>query len=303
VKQIFKAILFLFLTLNFTFADEIGKDTITMQEQNLTRQVDELCEAIMDDDYNKVKAMLDENPAILNTTNSDGDRPILKLLYAYSMSKFNLSAFDNIFEKYIEIFSNYELDLNFIEDEIISPLQMVVLLPLNDKDKIYLLDTLVKYGADINFSDNKGLPYILISAIENEKIFDYLLNKNINVTNYFFWNFYDLIDLVNFNPNTNKLDNKILEAIKSKKYQILRNDAITRTNRLFKYHKISYFNKTKLELVIKFLVFTNDIECIKLFIKNGLLECDKEFLEKLISYTKEQKRDEILSLLKGGKNV
>ena len=90
MKQIFKAILFLFLTLNFTFTDEIGKDTITMQEQNLTRQVDELCEAIMDDDYNKVKAMLDENPVILNTTNSDGDRPILKLLYAYSMSKFNL---------------------------------------------------------------------------------------------------------------------------------------------------------------------------------------------------------------------
>lgn len=302
MKQIFKIIFCLFLALSFNFADEIKDNNIILQEQNLTRQVRILNEAIMDDDYDKVKAMLDKNPALLNTTDINGDRPISKLLYAYSMSKFNLSYYDNIFEKYIEIFSNYGLDLNFIGDKIISPLQMVILLPLNDENKIYLLDTLIKYGADINFSDKKGLPYILISATENEKIFDYLLSKNINTTNYLIWNFYDLIDLVNFKHNATP-DNTMFQTINSKKYQILRNNAISRANKLFKYHKISYFDKTKLEIVTKFLIFTDDIECMKLFIKNGLLECDKELLEKLISYAKKHRRDEILNLLKGDKNV
>lgn len=80
MKQIFKAILFLFLTLNFTFADEIGKDTITMQEQNLTRQVDELCEAIMVDDYDKIKFMLDKNSELLYKQIDDNLIPLYLFL-------------------------------------------------------------------------------------------------------------------------------------------------------------------------------------------------------------------------------
>ncbi|PSM53047.1 hypothetical protein CBLAS_0020 [Campylobacter blaseri] len=302
MKQIFKIILFLSLILSFGFSNTMKDNNTTLQEQNLAKQVEILNEAIMADDYEKIKSMLDKNPALVNTADSYGNRPIFKLLIVYSMSKFGLSEFDNVFEKYIEIFSSYGLDLNFVEDEIMTPLQTVVLLPTKHEYKIYLLDTLVKYGADINFGNNRGLPYVLISATENEKIFDYLLSKNINVANYLFWDFVGLIQLVKFKPDITP-DTQMLQTINSKKYQILRNDVISRANKLFKYHKISYFNKKELEIVTKFLVFTNDIECIKLFIENGLLECDKEFLEKLISYTKEHKRDEILELLKGDKYV
>ena len=66
MKQIFKIIFFVSLMLSFNFADMIKDDKTTLQDQNLTKQVDELCKAIMANDYDKVKAMLDKNPELVN---------------------------------------------------------------------------------------------------------------------------------------------------------------------------------------------------------------------------------------------
>lgn len=290
-----KIVLILCLVFGYCFGDEaLNLEIATSQDLNLTKQVSILNEAILNDNYEKIKLILDKNHSLVNMEDQNGDRPILKLLYIYTMSKLSLSNFDGIFEKYIEILTNYDLELNFVKDEIMTPLQTVILLPIGYEDKIYLLNTLIKYGADINFSDNRGLPYILISATDDEKIFDYILTKNININNYFFWNFYDLINFTKYNLN-NTPNYKLDEVINSKKYKKLRAEAMHRTNKLFKIYEISDFKKKEIEIVIKFLIFVDDVEFVNLFIKNGLLKLDKSLIIELKDYARNNNK--ILKLL------
>ncbi len=140
MKQIFKAILCLFLLLSFSFSDEIRQD-ITTQDQNLTKQVDELCEAIINDDYDKVKAILDINPNLIYE--KDGKDGVVLLLFF---------EYPNI--RNIELLLSYIENLNYkiylADGSIVNLLSLVIDSKLDDNTSANLTQNLIKLGVDDN---------------------------------------------------------------------------------------------------------------------------------------------------------
>lgn len=60
-------------------------------------------------------------------------------------------------------------------------------------------------------------------------------------------------------------------------------------------NEISDFKKKEIEIVIKFLIFVDDVEFVNLFIKNGLLKLDKSLIIELKDYARNNNK--ILKLL------
>ena len=173
MKQIFKIIFFVSLMLSFNFADMIKDNKTTLQDQNLTKQVDELCEAIIADDYDKVKAMLDENPELVNLN----DGYFKPLDYALVRMKKN-----GITEKRLKIFEiliSKNIDLNYHVGEGFTPLQLMTLY----FDESYLEDFIIKNRdkIDMNLVYKKESTLLSMAYKSDKKnIFKFYLKNGVN---------------------------------------------------------------------------------------------------------------------------
>ncbi|QKF64584.1 hypothetical protein [Campylobacter corcagiensis] len=178
MKQIFKAILFLFLTLNFVFADEVKDDNTTLQNQNLTKQVDELNKTINYANYDKFIEILNKYPNLINATDSEGLRPLEHaIVFAESIDE--IIAKNKLFKK-TEKVNHYEFfdhlvekgaDLNYeVLDTQLTLIQHATI-ALNEE---YLIDFVNKNidKIDINLDYNDYQTTVLTLAHKhNKKIF------------------------------------------------------------------------------------------------------------------------------------
>lgn len=176
MKQIFKIIFFVSLMLSFNFADMIKDDKTTLQDQNLTKQVDELCEAIMANDYDKVKAMLDENPELVNL-NDGYFKPL-----DYTLVRMKKNGITKNGVKIFEILTSKNIDLNYNMGEGLTPLQFMT----QFFDEAYLKNFINKNINKINMNlvYKKEITLLSISYRKNRKnLFKFYLENGVNTDN------------------------------------------------------------------------------------------------------------------------
>ena len=128
--------------LSFNFADMIKDDKATLQDQNLTKQVDELCKAIMVDDYDKIKFMLDKNSELLYKQIDDNLIP-LYLFFDVKYINFDL----------ISLLLEYKPNLKFTietDDMVLSPLSIILFAKEKDEKVLNLTKKLISNGCDDN---------------------------------------------------------------------------------------------------------------------------------------------------------
>ncbi|MCZ6168049.1 hypothetical protein [Campylobacter ureolyticus] len=279
MKQIFKVVFFISLMLNFSFADTIKDDKATLQDQNLTKQVDELCEAIIADDYDKVKAMLDKNPELVNLSKNKILSPLHVATVNFTEKNKNIlnlllnnGANPN---EYIEI----ENSGDFFQ---FSYPAQILQIQTNFKNKINLLKLFEKYGLDLNNSaiisdsDPVYLPAFIILYRDNYndadfEIFDYFSKKRINpekALSYII--FLNIGTKINEYFESRDFD-KLYNYLKGDEYLKLRNKYKKYFISSFSNYKIDDFSFDEILDIIIFFVITKDEEILELLFKNGFI--------------------------------
>ncbi len=249
MKQIFKIIFFVSLMLSFNFADMIKDDKTTLQDQNLTKQVDELCEAIIADDYDKVKAMLDENPKLVNLENSNGIASIPYLL-SIEKDRLNLGIIDLLIKK--------EADLYSYQDENLS---------------IKLTKKLISKGVDLRLLENENMFNLLKIAynFDNYELFKVYLENGVDgrkfdISGSLIADILIIIDENGYNFNINQpVSKELLEFVKSNEYKNLTYKKIRYLKELSKYYEIKDIHNV--DFILKFAEKINDKNILKI-IKN-----------------------------------
>ncbi|WP_161632381.1 hypothetical protein [Campylobacter corcagiensis] len=300
IKQIFKSMLFMSIMLNFSFSDEI-KQNIVIQEENLIRQVDELCEAIVADDYYKVKAMLNKNPNLVNFNTNN----ILSPLYVATLS-FIEKNINNIENKNILnlLLLNGANPNEYIkvenQGEVFKFSYPAQILKSNTdfQNKINLLRIFEKYGLDLNntaiISDDDPIylpAFIIVYDNKDDakfKIFDYFSKKRVNpekALSYII--FLDMGIKVNEYFKNKEFD-KLYDYIKEDEYLNLRDKYEKYFISAFSNYKIDDFKFDEILDIIIFFVTTKDEKILELLFKNGFINdkikigikefCDQENL-------------------------
>lgn len=161
--------------LSFSFSDEIKDDNSTLQEQNLTKQVDKLNKTINNANYNKFVEILNKYPNLINVTDSEGLRPLEHaMVFAESIDE--IIAKNKLFKK-TEKANHYEFfdyliekgaDLNYeVLDTQLTLIQHATI-ALNEE---YLIDFVNKNidKIDINLNYNDYRTTVLTLAHKHNK--------------------------------------------------------------------------------------------------------------------------------------
>lgn len=264
MKQIFKIIFFVSLMLSFNFADMIKDDKTTLQDQNLTKQADELCEAIIADDYDKVKAMLDENPKLVNLENSNGIASIPYLL-SIEKDRLNLGIIDLLIKKEADLSIKglketlaYSIALNSYQDENLS---------------IKLTKKLISKGVDLRLLENENMFNLLKIAynFDNYELFKVYLENGVDgrkfdISGSLIADILIIIDENGYSFNINQpVSKELLEFVKSNEYKNLTYKKIRYLKELSKYYEIKDIHNV--DFILKFAEKINDKNILKI-IKN-----------------------------------
>jgi hypothetical protein len=248
LKQIFKAIFFISLILSFNFADTIKDGKPILQDQNLTKQVDELCEAIIANDYDKVKAMLDKNSELLYKQIDDNLIP-LYLFFDVKYINFDL----------ISLLLEYKPNLKFTietDDMVLSPLSIILFAKEKDEKVLNLTKKLISNGCD----DNKTLKLYgentsnmaLALRTGNDKTFAFYLSNSSNVANVInesanIW--IRTLEHENIIKDMKIIDNNKLDAYLLSKADVI-NSYIATVGYILIHNDISNFNKNEIKKAI-----------------------------------------------------
>ncbi|MCZ6167187.1 hypothetical protein [Campylobacter ureolyticus] len=264
MKQIFKIIFFVSLMLSFNFANMIKDDKTTLQDQNLTKQVDELYKAIMADDYDKVKAMLDKNPKLVNLGNSNGIAAIPYLL-SIEKHRLNLEIINLLIRKETDLSTKglkealaYIIAFNSYQDENLS---------------IELTKKLILEGVDLRLLESQNLFNLLKIAynFDNYELFKiYLKNgvdgRKFDISGSLIADILIIIDENGYSFDIKQpVSKELLEFVKSNEYKNLTYKKIRYLKELSKYYEIKDINN--IEFILKFAEKINDKNILKI-IKN-----------------------------------
>ncbi|PSM51225.1 hypothetical protein CBLAS_1291 [Campylobacter blaseri] len=141
MKQILTLMFAFFIFANLAFANDLDKSLNNYKNsninKNLNQEIDELSNAIMEQDYNKIKTILDTNPEIINFRNSYNMLPIQVF--------FEATDFANADYKILEILLSYD-------NLLLSPAIMVEVLGgvlyRGDKNADKVMDKFIQMGLD-----------------------------------------------------------------------------------------------------------------------------------------------------------
>ncbi|QKF65031.1 hypothetical protein [Campylobacter corcagiensis] len=296
MKEIFKIIFCLSIMLNFSFSSQ--KDTATIQYQNLIKQVDKLCEAIVADDYDKAKDMLDKNPNLINLKNSQHKRP----LAIFVERNKNMKMYD--------LLLRYEPELNFEVANHVSFLESFLFdCDISDIDSVKFIDKSIKAGATIEYAnylsskqkDNKFYMLSYAYALNKHKLFDYLLSYDDTKIDGFLLEF--ISTAMEYIHGEMKYDylkkplNKIYkEKSNDKNYNEFRDNFFNYLDEILKKHNFDIFNEKELNLLIRIFCYIDDKNGIKYLLDRGICSYEKYF-QAIKEWAKFYESEKILNLL------
>lgn len=298
MKQIFKVVFFIYLMLNFSFADTIKDDKATLQDQNLTKQVDELCEAIIADDYDKVKAMLDENPELVNLNNSEYKRP----LFVFVQHNKNVKMYDLLLK--------YKPELNFEVAKYVSFLESFLFdCNISDVDSVKFIDKTIKAGATITYSnylsskqkDNKFYMLSYAYALNKHKLFIHLLNYDDTKIDGFLLRFIIMgMEYIHGEVKSDYLKKPISETYKEKSndknYNEFRKHFFNYLDEILKKYSFDFFNEKELNFLIRVFCYIDDVDGMRQLLNKGICNY-KKYCKMIDEWSNFYESKKILNLL------
>lgn len=281
-----KIVLIAVLVFSFCFGSE-----------NKCSQENRLLYAITLGNCKVAKEIINKNPKIISEINEANINALETLfVYYYNLALFDLwQEYD--FNCFLDAFLKEKPNLNFyIQEANMTPLGIIANLPIK-KDKIEILDKLLKAGADL-----KQMP---VKDSNMEILYFSLYYKNLNLMEYLLKNgatiedgFGRMIAEWLFEYKTeNQTNDEIMKVVKSKEFMRDRKWALKGVDIFLKYIDIKDFSDKDRLGSINSLTYFNDIEFVKKLVNLGIFDDKKELLEKAINYAKENRRFEIAEIL------
>ncbi|PKZ29893.1 hypothetical protein CYJ41_00170 [Campylobacter ureolyticus] len=281
-----KIVLIAVLVFSFCFGSE-----------NKCSQENRLLYAITLGNCKVAKEIINKNPKIISEINEANINALETLfVYYYNLALFDLwQEYD--FNCFLDAFLKEKPNLNFyIQEANMTPLGIIANLPIK-KDKIEILDKLLKAGADL-----KQMP---VKDSNMEILYFSLYYKNLNLMEYLLKNgatiedgFGRMIAEWLFEYKTeNQTNDEIMKVVKSKEFMRDRKWALKGVDIFLKYIDIKDFSDKDRLGSINPLTYFNDIEFVKKLVNLGIFDDKKELLEKAINYAKENRRFEIAVIL------
>ena len=275
--------------------------TATSSEQNTIKQADKLCQAIIANDYNKTKALLDGNPRLINLANTQGKR----VLFVFAQHNKQIQMYDLLLE--------YKPELNLKVDKCAAFIETFLFdCDLSDANSVKLIDKSIKAGASIAYLNSlcneNTILYTLSYAyvLGKYELFSYLLGHDEIKIDGFMLQFISMAmeyihGTMKYEYLQKALDEKYQKRASDDNYNDLRKHFFSYLDEVLKRRGFDFLNQKELDLLIRVFCYIDDEKAIKYLLNKGFCGVDK-YCKMIKQWANFYKSEKISKLIKGANN-